>query len=380
MLLSGGTIFLAKHFMPYKIYLFWLIVGGPTVVSGAVFAARQRIRNLDPEWGYPLARVFTVTLFIYSVVAVAFPFVEAQLPDTVSALFRREQQTDLDLGSDIDPPMLEAQRALLIYGNEIKNSEAEQLGAGFKKLAKKRKDGTFGPEDEAQEQELLERYVALSKKLSKLQAIAKGQAQLDNLPSSQQPNPAGPMPSVTPGVARSNLNSGPTNRSITTLDANPYANLVHFASSSGHQIALAISTDGSNGGWVDTLKAQLREADARVQPDVFDMSKMNEGGIFNQIYDGQIEPLDRSGALSHFHYIALMRVQKRCAPSTVSGTQLISCSLAMQAKAYDSSGQTLINTSAQAAGAGFSEDEALDNAAKRLADEAKVSVLVPLPK
>jgi hypothetical protein len=59
---------------------------------------------------------------------------------------------------------------------------------------------------------------------------------------------------------------------------------------------------------------------------------------------------------------------------------MISCNLSMQAKAYDHSGQTVVDTSARATGPGFSEEEALDVAVKRLVAEAKTSILAALQK
>jgi hypothetical protein len=50
----------------------------------------------------------------------------------------------------------------------------------------------------------------------------------------------------------------------------------------------------------------------------------------------------------------------------------------MEAKAFDRSGRTVVNASVQATGPGFSEDEALDVAVKRIAGEAKMSILAPL--
>ena len=107
---------------------------------------------------------------------------------------------------------------------------------------------------------------------------------------------------------------------------------------------------------------------------------MNANRLFDNIYDGRIAPLERSGALSHFAYVVLMRVQNRCGPITVSGDQMIFCNLSMQAKVYDHSGQTVVDTSARATGLGFSEEEALDVAVKRLVAEAKTSILAALQK
>jgi hypothetical protein len=105
---------------------------------------------------------------------------------------------------------------------------------------------------------------------------------------------------------------------------------------------------------------------------------MNANGLFDKIYGGQLSPLERSGALSHFQYVVLMRVHKHCNPITVSGVQMVSCNLRMEAKAFDRSGRTVVNASVQATGPGFSEDEALDVAVKRIAGEAKMSILAPL--
>ena len=172
--------------------------------------------------------------------------------------------------------------------------------------------------------------------------------------------------------------NGETITTVTTPQINPYAELVHLTASSSRQIAVAISPDPQNWVGLDKLKAELRNADPRVQPDAFDSTKMNADELFANLYDGQTAPLEQSGALTHFQYVVLMRVEERCRPIVVSGIQMISCDLRMQAKAFDNSGQTVANASVEAVGPGFSEDEALDVATKRLASEAKASILAPL--
>jgi hypothetical protein len=363
--LSAVTIWFAKYLVPHRIYLFWLYAGGPTMVFAAAHSARLALSKHNPEWGVRVAQFFTLSLFTYFLVAVALPIVEAQLPNTVTAVFRREKQSDIDLAGTVDAPMLEAQQALMEYGNRYRDAEVEQLRKGFEELAAKRKNGAFGSEDEAKEQQLLSRYTALSKKLADLQAIAKGQAQ-------PVPQSAAVSPTTEPAMT---AEPSPPSKPI---EVNPYIRLVHVTAESGGQIATAISPESENWVGLDMLKSELRRVDPRVQPDAFDSVQMNANGLFDKIYGGQLSPLERSGALSHFQYVVLMRVHKHCNPITVSGVQMVSCNLRMEAKAFDRSGRTVVNASVQATGPGFSEDEALDVAVKRIAGEAKMSILAPL--
>jgi hypothetical protein len=104
MIFSSITIWFAKHFMPHSIYLFWLCVGGPTMIYGASMSVKLALKKHDPEWGRPVARVFAFSLVIYAVVA----FAEAEMPNSVTALFERQKQTDIELAHTLNPAEREA--------------------------------------------------------------------------------------------------------------------------------------------------------------------------------------------------------------------------------------------------------------------------------
>jgi hypothetical protein len=363
---------LLAHFLPgQKLYLFWLIVGGPTVIYGAVLLARNSIREIDPEnWGHPVARTFGMSMVLYAVIASAIPFLQTHLPSTFTALYRREKQTDTDLSERIDArAMYEGQQVLLKYGADVRDAETEQIKSCFDQLIAKRRKGTFEVSDEAREKDCVARYERLRSKLDQLREVANNPSQTPNAQPGL-PSASSEAKQITPPT----ISGAAGERTSVAPHLNPYSGLVHYSSTSAHQIAIALQGTPPDDSWLDDLKAHLRKADPRIQPDAFDMSKWGSEGISSKVEQGDVSPLVESGALVHFHYVALIRAKKTCRSINPSGVSMVSCTISLRCRVFDQTAEAIEDLSISSDAPGFSEDEALDLVTKKVALQAKATV------
>jgi hypothetical protein len=155
--------------------------------------------------------------------------------------------------------------------------------------------------------------------------------------------------------------------------SNPYSGLIHYSSTSADQVAVALQGSAQDDSWSD-LKAQLRKADPRIQPDAFDMSTWGSEGISSKVERGDVSPLVESDALAHFHYVALIRAKKMCRNINPGGVSMVACTVSLRCRVFDKTAEAIEDHSISSDAPGFSEDEALSLATKKVALQAKASV------
>lgn len=328
------------------------------MICGAILAVRASLRKRDPEeWGIPVSRIFLTTVILYFAVclsqAYGLPFIQSQFPEISASFNRLMKGVDVHVGSQVDP-MVGAQKAILEYAQNKADAEADELNKEFSRLLIKKQNGTFTSDDQAQEDRLLATYAVWQENQRKLHEAALGQAR-----------------PVTPSL---NPVSSATHSAIPTRSFDEYAGLVRLGSGSTG-VPTAIITDSSQDSWVDILALKLKGADPRIEPGAFNMNKLMEGDLFNKIWQGDREPLEKSGAFTHFQHVLMIRGTESCQPTNVSGTDLISCGISLRARVFRSADESVADSSIHATGAGFTEADAVEVAVDHLMPDAKASVL-----
>lgn len=129
--------------------LSWVIA--PLFSMGCLFIAQAYLTRHYPDFAPKVSAALVALMLLYTVVFTIWPKVVNNFPWTRDALER---------ALALDPGRAKAQEVVFAYLGASSDAEAQDIKKGFDKLVLRRKEGTFGPDDQKQESQLLERYRA----------------------------------------------------------------------------------------------------------------------------------------------------------------------------------------------------------------------------
>jgi len=134
---------------------------------------------------------------------------------------------------------------------------------------------------------------------------------------------------------------------------------------------MAIALDGDSRD-VDLMESALAQgvssAELRLVPGFFKPA-FKERGFLRAVYDGDTDPLSRSGALAAVDRILIGRVERACHQTGQVDNDLVTCDVGLYFKVFDQHGAIANAGHVAVAGAGFSEDAARDRAVEMLVQQ-----------
>jgi hypothetical protein len=148
-------------------------------------------------------------------------------------------------------------------------------------------------------------------------------------------------------------------------------------SSSKPNVALLIESSASIGGTsvVDSLDGFLTDAtQARLVTNLADINALKVGGFFDELYNGNPQLLSQAAQLSRVDYILVGRATSSFRQANLD-PDLLTCDLKVTCRLVDRSGTVVRSGSFVAAGAGFTQGNALNGAAENVARQLKEKIL-----
>jgi hypothetical protein len=201
-----------RYFRLWSVALFvWIAVLGmkagsfrlvvfPFLALGALLVAQETLRNRHEQIGRTLSTALATLVLLYNLYA-TFPaarsWLESQFPHSSAATGRWQKDLDLKAAGKVDPPALEAREALQQYLLQKEDIVGQNIKAQLDALNAKRLQGTFGPEDENKERDVLTQFQKLVRDRSELQQLIAG-SWAEQLTRSGQPPETQQAQSGTP--------------------------------------------------------------------------------------------------------------------------------------------------------------------------------------
>jgi hypothetical protein len=149
----------------------------PFLALGALLIAHEALRTGHEEVGRTLSTSLLTLVVLYNLYA-SFPtarsWLESQFPQSAEAAQRWRKELDLQEAEKLNPPALEAREALAQYLHRKEDILGQKIKADLDALNVKRQQGTFGPEDEKKEKEVLKQFQKLVRDRSELQNMIAG--------------------------------------------------------------------------------------------------------------------------------------------------------------------------------------------------------------
>lgn len=178
----------------------WRIVIVPFLALGALMLVQTKLRTAYPEFG-PKLGASLVTLFVAYNLYLSVPplrsWLASQFPQTTDEAGRLKRGADLNTAEKLDAAAAEvaAREALHAYLLRKEDIVGQQIETELDRLNAKRQQGTFGPEDEKSEQEVLRKYQKLVADREELQRVIVG--------SPDEPSPPKQIPSESATASKS---------------------------------------------------------------------------------------------------------------------------------------------------------------------------------
>lgn len=142
-------------------------------------------------------------------------------------------------------------------------------------------------------------------------------------------------------------------------------------------IAVIIDSKKTENGFSpeNTLYNLLRTEKINIVLNLFKEKLFKAKGFFKEIYDGDTEFLKEANALLKIDSLILGTLTYSFRKSVVSDTNLTSCDVVFNFKVINKNGDIVKNDSIRITGAGFSEDGALNQGIKMLAEKYSDKIL-----
>lgn len=176
------------------------------------------------------------------------------------------------------------------------------------------------------------------------------------LPGSSSASPPERRPTVM-GVRERRLNDfkALVNRGITAIPGK-------------RTIALVIDSQPQTGGVepAQAFQGALRSDRASFASNLYRLDLLKAKGFFDELYQGDKELLGITASLSGVDYTLLGRLSHSFRKDSSLDANLISCDLSLNCRIADRHGNVILSDSLSAAGPGFTEASALENAAQAL--------------
>jgi hypothetical protein len=178
----------------------WQSVMLPFLSLGALLLVREVLQSEYPEFGKQLAAVLTTFIILYNVYF-SFPpvrlWLESQFPQTAAATGRLKEDIDLQASGRLEPVALAARKALQEHLLRKEDIVGARIKTELDVLDAKRQQGTFGPEDEKKEKEVLREFQNLVRDRAELQQLIAGTAAEELAPVLRHPTSQAPNPPLT---------------------------------------------------------------------------------------------------------------------------------------------------------------------------------------
>jgi hypothetical protein len=153
-------------------------------------------------------------MLVYSVVFTIWPKVVNDFPWTRDALDRAKTHLDIERALTLDPGHAKAQEVLIAYLRDSSDAEAQDIKRDLDKLVLRRKEGAFGPDDQKQESQVLQRYRSLAERTDALRRLitepagVRAQTEVSTAPDSLAKTTLEGAPPIARTVAEKNLRIG----------------------------------------------------------------------------------------------------------------------------------------------------------------------------
>lgn len=178
----------------------WRLVILPFLALGALFIVRETLQERFPKFGRELGAVLVTLVCLYNLYF-SFPTLRSWLlsefPQSTVATERLKQAVDLEAAEKMEPAALASRQALHQYLLRKEDIVGQRIKADLDALNAKRQQGTFGPEDEKKEREVLKQFQKLVRDRSELQPLIAGTAAEGFSANPSRPAPV-PLPQSLP--------------------------------------------------------------------------------------------------------------------------------------------------------------------------------------
>jgi hypothetical protein len=155
----------------------WRLVIVPFLALGALLITRGTLTRTYPEFGRQAAAALVTLVLCYNFYC-SLPLLRSwfssQFPQTFDAANRAKQEADLQAANALEPAALEARTALQEYLVRKEDIVGQNIKVQLDSLNAKRESGSFEPEDEKKEKEVLRQFQKLVKERSELQELISG--------------------------------------------------------------------------------------------------------------------------------------------------------------------------------------------------------------
>lgn len=182
----------------------WRLVIVPFLALGALFLVREKLRESFPGFGRELGAALVTLVLLYNIyfsVPALRSLLASQFPQATVATGRLQEDADLRAAETLEPVALASREALHQYLLQKEDIVGQRIKADLDALNAKRQQGTFGPEDEKKEQEVLKRFQKLVRDRSELQKLIAGTAA--ETPGNSSPPYTGAAATIVATIATS---------------------------------------------------------------------------------------------------------------------------------------------------------------------------------
>jgi len=165
----------------------WVL--GPAIAVGCLLIAKEYLTKHYPTIAPAVYTALLALMVAYNLYFTVWPWASGYFPWTTRALQQAKAAGDFDGGLALDAGPLRAREALKKYLEQTDDAEAANIATELDQLAAKRRQGTFGEEDQKREDAVINRYKNLVRKREVLRRIIQGRGL--EVSSETQEEPAG---------------------------------------------------------------------------------------------------------------------------------------------------------------------------------------------